>query len=235
MKKDVLIVRPIEDLEKNLKYTFNNKSLLINATTHSSYANEHKSKSTSYERLEFLGDSILGFVSAEYLFESFPKMSEGELTKKRSSLVCEKSLCEFSKKLNVGSFIRLSYGELHSGGRDRPSILSDVFESIIAAVYLDSGDIEEAKKIILRFIIPAAKNRSQKPFKDYKTTLQEIIQQNPEEKLEYVLTGESGPDHDKHFTVEVHLNSNVIGKGGGRSKKDAEQQAAREALELMGY
>ena len=110
-----------------------------------------------------------------------------------------------------------------------------MFESTTAAIYLDSGSLEEAKKFILRFIAPAAKAQSVKPFKDYKTTLQEIIQQNPEERLEYVVTGESGPDHDKHFTVEVHLNSNVIGKGGGRSKKEAEQQAAREALELMGY
>ncbi len=140
-----------------------------------------------------------------------------------------------SRALEAGSFLRLSHGERHSGGQDRPSILADVFESTIAAIYLDSGDLERAKSFILRFIIPAAKAQNAKPFKDYKTTLQEIIQQNPEEKLEYRVTGESGPDHDKHFTVEVHLNSNVIGKGGGRSKKEAEQQAAREALELMGY
>ena len=184
---------------------------------------------------EFLGDSVLGFVTAQYLFENFPQLPEGKLTKTRAALVCERSLCGFSKSLEVGDFLRLSHGELHSGGRERPSILADVFESTTAAIYLDSGDLEEARKFILRFIAPAAKTQSVKPFKDYKTTLQEIVQQNPEERLEYVTTGESGPDHDKHFTVEVHLNSNVIGRGGGRSKKEAEQQAAREALQWMGY
>lgn len=226
-------MRPLEEYEELIGYRFRDRSILETALTHSSYANEHKCK--SYERLEFLGDSVLGFVTAEYLFSQFPNLPEGQLTKTRAALVCEKSLCAFSKSLRVGSFLRLSHGERNSGGRERPSILADVFESTTAAIYRDSGDLEEARKFILRFIVPAAKNQSQKPFKDYKTTLQEIIQQNPEEQLEYVLTGESGPDHDKHFTVEVHLNSNVIGKGGGKSKKEAEQQAAREALELMGY
>ena len=178
---------------------------------------------------------MLGFVAAEYLFHHFPELPEGQLTKNRAALVCEKSLCGFSKSLQAGDFLRLSHGELHSGGKERPSILADVFESTTAAIYLDSGDLEQAKKFILTFLAPAAKAQNVKPFKDYKPTLQEIIQQNPEEKLNYVVIGESGPDHDKHFTVEVHLNSNVIGKGGGRSKKEAEQQAAREALELMGY
>ena len=204
-------MRPLTEYEKLIGYRFRDKSLLETALTHSSFANEHKCK--SYERLEFLGDSVLGFVTAE----------------------CERSLCGFSKSLEVGDFLRLSHGEQHSGGRERPSILADVFESTTAAIYLDSGDLEEARKFILRFIAPAAKTQSVKPFKDYKTTLQEIVQQNPEERLEYVTTGESGPDHDKHFTVEVHLNSNVIGRGGGRSKKEAEQQAAREALQWMGY
>lgn len=128
----------------------------------------------------------------------------------------------------------LSRGEQHCGGADRPSILADAFEAIIAAIYLDGG-IENARKFVLRFVIPDIENPRPKTFKDYKTCLQEIIQQNPEEHLEYILIGESGPDHNKHFVVEVHLNSNVIGKGGGKSKKEAEQQAAREALELMGY
>ena len=225
--------KPLEEYEKRIGYRFRDKQLLETALTHSSFANENKCK--SYERLEFLGDSVLGFVTAEYLFENFPQLPEGQLTKTRASLVCERSLCGFSKALHVGDFLRLSHGERHSGGRERPSSLADVFESTTAAIYLDSGSLEEAKRFILRFIAPAAKAQSVKPFKDYKTTLQEIIQQNPEERLEYVVTGESGPDHDKHFTVEVHLNSNVIGKGGGRSKKEAEQQAAREALELMGY
>lgn len=226
-------MRPLEEYEKLIGYKFRNRNLLETALTHSSYANEHKCK--SYERLEFLGDSVLGFVTAEYLFSHFPQLPEGQLTKNRAALVCEKSLCGFSKSLEVGSFLRLSHGEMHSGGRERPSILADVFESTTAAIYQDSGDLEEARKFILRFIIPAANAQNAKPFKDYKTILQEIIQQNPEEKLDYVIVGESGPDHDKHFVAEVHLNSNIIGKGGGRSKKEAEQQAAREALELMGY
>ena len=226
-------MRPLTEYEKLIGYRFRDKSLLETALTHSSFANEHKCK--SYERLEFLGDSVLGFITAQYLFENFPQLPEGKLTKTRAALVCERSLCGFSKSLEVGDFLRLSHGEQHSGGRERPSILADVFESTTAAIYLDSGDLEEARKFILRFIAPAAKTQSVKPFKDYKTTLQEIVQQNPEERLEYVTTGESGPDHDKHFTVEVHLNSNVIGRGGGRSKKEAEQQAAREALQWMGY
>ena len=226
-------MRPLEEYEKNIGYQFRDKGVLETALTHSSFANEHKCK--SYERLEFLGDSVLGFVTAEYLYTHFSGLPEGKLTKNRAALVCERSLCGFSKELQVGDFLRLSHGERHSGGQDRPSILADVFESTIAAIYLDSGDLDQAKAFILRFIVPAAKAQTTKPFKDYKTTLQEIIQQNPEEKLEYRVTGESGPDHDKHFTVEVRLNSNVIGIGGGRSKKEAEQQAAREALELMGY
>ncbi len=226
-------MRPLEEYEKQIGYRFHNRKLLDTALTHSSYANEHHCK--SYERLEFLGDSVLGFVTAEYLFQHFPHLPEGQLTKNRAALVCERSLCGFSRSLQAGNFLRLSHGEQHSGGHDRPSILADVFESTIAAIYLDSGDLEEAKRFILRFIAPAAGTQNAKPFKDYKTTLQEIIQQNPEEKLEYAVTGESGPDHDKHFAVEVRLNSNVIGRGGGRSKKEAEQQAAREALELMGY
>jgi len=226
-------MRPLQEYEKLIGYTFKDRRLLETALTHASYANENRTE--SYERLEFLGDSVLGFVTADHLYQAFGQLPEGQLTKTRAALVCEKSLCGFSKTLEVGSFLRLSHGEMHSGGRERASILADVFESTTAAIYLDSGDLDTARKFILRFIAPAAKSRGNKAFKDYKTTLQEIIQQNPEERLEYVLTGESGPDHEKHFTVEVHLNSNVIGKGGGRSKKEAEQQAAREALELMGY
>lgn len=181
-----------------------------------------------------MGDAVLSIVVSDYLFLHCPHLPEGDLTKLRASLVCEKTLCRFSRSLGVGDFLRLSRGEQNSGGKDRPSILADAFEAIIASIYLDGG-LEEARKFILRFVLPEIENPRPKAFKDYKTALQEIIQQNPEEMLEYVLIGESGPDHDKHFVVEVHLNSNVIGKGGGRSKKEAEQQAAREALELMGY
>ena len=221
-------------LEKNIGYTFHDIGLLKNALTHSSYANESKKSSGSNERLEFLGDSVLGYVVADYLFRNCPHLPEGDLTKTRAALVCEKACCGFSRQLEVGKYLLLSHGEQNSGGNARPSILADAFEAIIAAIYLDGG-MEEARTFILRFVKPMIQTARPKPFKDYKTMLQEIIQKNPEESLEYVLTGESGPDHDKHFSVEVHLNANVIGKGGGRSKKEAEQQAAREALELMGY
>ena len=222
------------ELQKYIGYDFKDISYLKTALTHSSYANEMHMHALCNERLEFLGDSVLSIVVSDYIFRRFPNMAEGELTKLRSYLVCEKTLSRFSKNLNVGDYLILSHGERNLNGHERPSILADAFESIIAAIYLDGG-LDEARKFILRFVKPEADNPKQKSFKDYKTTLQEIIQKNPEEHLEYIVTGESGPDHNKHFTVELHLNSNVIGKGGGRSKKEAEQQAAREALELMGY
>ena len=223
------------DLQNKIGYQFKNPALLNEALTHSSYANEHKSQHIKYnERLEFLGDSVLSIVVSDYIYKNCPELPEGELTKLRASLVCEKSLYEFAKKIDLGKYLILSKGERNNGGTDRPSILSDAFEALIAAIYIDGG-IAPASKHILNFVIPAIKNSKKKKINDYKTTLQEIIQKNPGEKLEYVLVKESGPDHNKHFFVEVHLNSNVIGKGGGRSKKEAEQQAAREALELMGY
>jgi len=224
----------LHELEDKIGYHFKNKQYLKTALTHSSYANENRKDGKSNERLEFFGDSVLGVVVADYLFKQCPNMPEGDLTKTRASLVCEKALCGFATQLEVGSYLLLSNGEKNTGGETRPSILADAFEAIIAAIYIDGG-MEDARSFILRFIEPAVQTTRSKPFKDYKTMLQEIIQQNPEEHLSYVLIGESGPDHNKHFTVEVHLNQNVIGKGGGRSKKDAEQQAAREALELMGY
>ena len=223
------------DLQNKIGYQFKNPALLNEALTHSSYANEHKSQHIKYnERLEFLGDSVLSIVVSDYIYKNCPELPEGELTKLRASLVCEKSLYEFAKKIDLGKYLILSKGERNNGGAERPSILSDAFEALIAAIYIDGG-IAPASKHILNFVIPAIKNSKKKKINDYKTTLQEIIQKNPGEKLEYVLVRESGPDHNKHFVVEVHLNSNVIGKGGGRSKKEAEQQAAREALELMGY
>ena len=223
------------DLQNKIGYQFKNPALLNEALTHSSYANEHKSQHIKYnERLEFLGDSVLSIVVSDYIYKNCPELPEGELTKLRASMVCEKSLYEFAKKIDLGKYLILSKGERNNGGADRPSILSDAFEALIAAIYIDGG-ITPASKHILNFVIPAIKNSKKKKINDYKTTLQEIIQKNPGEKLEYVLVKESGPDHNKHFVVEVHLNSNVIGKGGGRSKKEAEQQAAREALELMGY
>ncbi len=223
------------ELEDKIGYHFNDTSLLETALTHSSYANERKAQHIPYnERLEFLGDAVLSVVVSDYIFKHCPELPEGELTKLRASLVCEKSLFEFAKRIDLGKYLLLSKGERHNGGAERPSILSDAFEALIAAVYIDGG-MEPAAKHILNFVVPAIKSSKKKQVKDYKTTLQEIIQKNPGERLEYVLVSESGPDHNKHFVFEVHLNSNVIGRGGGRSKKEAEQQAAREALELMGY
>ncbi len=225
----------MEDLERKIGYQFKNKALMKEAITHSSYAKERKSQHIKYnERLEFLGDAVLSIVVSDYIFKHCPELPEGELTKLRASLVCEKSLFEFAKIIDLGKYLILSKGERNNGGAERPSILSDAFEALIAAIYIDGG-YEPASKHILNFVIPTIKNSKTKKNKDYKTTLQEIVQKNPGEKLEYVLVAESGPDHNKHFVVEVHLNSNVIGKGGGRSKKEAEQQAAHEALELMGY
>ncbi|HAN44023.1 MAG TPA: ribonuclease III [Ruminococcaceae bacterium] len=217
--------------EKTIGYKFNNISLLKTAVTHSSYANELKSPVPYNERLEFLGDSVLSIIVSDYLFNNF-RLAEGDLTKLRASIVCEKSLYAYAQKINLGSYIMLGRGEEQTGGRERPSILADAVEAVIAAIYLDGG-IENAKK----FVLPIAEtilNNNEPAFKDYKTVLQEIIQKNPEERVTYVLTDEYGPDHDKRFVVEVHLNSNVIGRGEGRSKKNAEQMAAKEALELMG-
>lgn len=227
-------MKRLRELEEKLGYTFQHSQYIQTALTHSSYANEVRGGEKSNERLEFLGDSILGAVVADYIFRNCTSMPEGELTKLKASLVCEKALCGFSRELGVGDYLRLSRGEQNSGGRTRSSILADAFEAIIAAIYLDGG-MEEARKFILRFTVPLMNAPRPKAFRDYKTVLQEIVQQNPEEHIEYVLVGESGPDHNKHFVMEVHLNHNVIGKGGGHSKKEAEQQAAREALELMGY
>lgn len=218
-------------LEEKIGYTFNDRSLMVEALTHSSYANE-KGNLDCNERLEFLGDAVLSIISAEYLFKKFPDTPEGKLSKIRSSLVCTQSLSGFARELGLGSYLLLGKGESASGGYDRDSILENAFEALIAAIYLDGG-MENARLFVLRFLARDIELHNFN-FKDYKTTLQEIIQQNPDEKLNYVLIGEYGPDHDKRFEVEVHLNSNVIGKGIGRSKKQAEQEAAKEALSLMG-
>ena len=226
------MAKDLTPLMKEIGYTFKNVSLLEKALTHSSFANEGRG-GEHYERLEFLGDSVLGFITARYLFEK-DRGPEGELTKLRAAVVCEKALCAYSKQLGIGQYMRLGRGEQHSGGAERPSILADMYEAVLAAIYLDGG-MEPAEKFVLRFIIPEAETQRRRQFKDYKTALQEIVQQNPGERLEYVLSGASGPDHNKTFISEVHLNSNVIGVGRGHSKKESEQQAAREALKLMGY
>lgn len=223
----------MDGLEERIHYHFKNKQLLHEALSHSSYANEEKKK-RSNERLEFLGDSVLSIIVAQHLFTHYTHLPEGELTKLRASLVCEKSLYEFALQFGLNEFLLLGKGEEMTGGRERPSIIADAFEALLAAIYLDGG-MDEATKFVLRFIPEHLSLKQAKGLNDYKTTLQEIIQQNREEKVEYVLICESGPDHDKTFEVEVHLNSNVIGRGSGKSKKQAEQLAAKEALELMGY
>ncbi len=220
-------------LEERLGYKFKNRKFLEIGVTHSSYANESKEHITYNERQEFLGDAVLSIIVSDYIFENYTKLPEGELTKLRASLVCEKSLCGFSNELEMGKFLRLGHGEELMGGRERPSILADAFEAVLAAIYLDGG-IEPATEVVLKFIKKALEHVENSAFKDYKTLLQEIIQKNPEERLSYRLVAESGPDHDKRFEVEVLLNSNVIGHGIGKSKKSAEQFAAKEALKLMG-
>lgn len=222
------------EFEKKIGYTFKNKELLHEALSHSSYANEIKNGRNSNERLEFLGDSVLSIVVSVHLFKHFKHLPEGDLTKIRASLVCEKALFEFARKIDLGKHILLGKGEENSGGRTRPSIVSDAFEAVIAAVYLDGG-MEAAEKYVLSFIPKDLSANSSKALQDYKTMLQEIIQRNPEERVEYVLADQTGPDHDRKFVVQVRLNSNVIGTGEGHSKKQAEQAAAKEALRLMGY
>lgn len=219
---------------QKLGYSFRDPKLLETALTHSSYANEGNRGLDSNERFEFLGDSVLGFITAEYLF-SHEGGQEGELTRLRASLVCEKALSSYARKLGLGEHLLLGKGEQRGGGAERNSILADAFEAVIAALYLDGG-LKSAKAFILPFLQEELALQQRRPqFRDYKTALQEIVQQNPEEQVVYELKSESGPDHNKRFSVEVHLNSNVIGTGSGRSKKEAEQQAAREALKLMGY
>lgn len=224
----------MKTLEEYLGYTFKNKKLLENALSHSSYANEVRGGVTSNERLEFLGDSVLSIIVSSYIYENFKKMPEGELTRLRASLVCEKTLCGFSRELNLGAFLLLGKGEKKNGGADRDSILADAFEAVLAAIYLDGG-MKPARDFVMRFVVPELEHYDVgADFKDYKTLLQEIVQRNPEESVCYILTDETGPDHDKQFTVEVRLNSNIIGKGTGKSKKDAEEMAAKQALILMG-
>lgn len=224
----------MEEFESVIGYTYRDKKLLQEALTHSSYANEGKKGIKNNERLEFLGDSVLSVIVAEHLFTHYRHQPEGELTKLRAALVCEQSLFEFANRIQLGEYLRVGKGEEHTGGRHRPSILSDAFEAVIASIYLDGG-FEPAKAFVLSFLPERMDVKKVSEMSDYKTALQEIIQKNREEKIEYVLVDESGPDHAKAFTVEVHLNSNVVGRGVGKSKKQAEQSAAREALELMGY
>jgi ribonuclease-3 len=222
----------MKKLEEKLGYTFRNKALIKEALTHSSWANENRgSRASSNERLEFLGDSILGFTVAEFLYRNAPEMPEGHMTRLRAELVCEKSLEGASIELGLGKYLRLGKGEELSGGRKRPSILADAFEAVIAAVFLDGG-IEPAKSVVARYILSQYREGAPAEY-DYKTALQELVQKRSRQVLSYHLTGESGPDHMKLFTVEVHLNGVVKGEGTGKSKKEAEQAAAKVAYDGM--
>ena len=219
-----------KEAEKKLGYTFLDPSLLINALTHSSYANEQGKKSN--ERLEFLGDSVLSLVVSDHIYRNLSHLPEGDLTKLRASLVCEKSLCTFAKKIGLGECLLLGRGEANSGGSERPSLLADAFEAVLAALYLDGG-MAAAKEFVLPFVKDAIANH-RTAFVDYKTRLQEIVQQNKEDQVIYVPDGEEGPDHAKTFFVELRINSNPMARGAGKSKKEAEQDAARQLLILMG-
>ena len=222
----------IKDLENAIGYRFQNITLLQNALTHSSYANERWHNSLmSNERLEFLGDSVLGMVVAEYLYRTFPNRPEGELTRMRADMVCETTLAAVAGRIDLGQHLMLGNGEEQGGGRGRESILADAVESVIAACFLDGG-MNAARKFIEQFIlveVPVKKLHNA----DYKTALQELVQQKKNQVLSYRLTGESGPDHDKCFDVEVSLNGKVVGCGSGSSKKRAEQMAARCAMENL--
>ncbi len=222
----------IKDLEAALGYRFGNITLLQKALTHSSYANERWHDSLmSNERLEFLGDSILGMVVAEFLYHKYPGRPEGELTRMRADMVCETSLARIAGRLDLGSHLLLGHGEEQTGGRNRASILADAVESVIAAAFLDGG-MEAAKGLIQRFLLSEAGEKKQ-VLTDYKTALQELVQQKKNQNLTYILTGESGPDHNKEFTVELQLNGETVGAGVGSSKKRAEQNAAQEAMEKL--
>ena len=222
----------IKDLEAAIGYRFRNITLLQNALTHSSYANERWHDSLkSNERLEFLGDSVLGMVVADYLYRNFPDRPEGELTRMRADMVCERSLAAVANRVGLGQHLQLGHGEEQGGGRSRDSILADAVESILAASYLDGG-MEAAQSLIQRFIlcdVPVSGLHNA----DYKTALQELVQQKKNQVLSYALTDQSGPDHDKTFWVDVMLNGQVVGHGSGTSKKRAEQAAAKAAIEAL--
>ena len=221
----------MEALEQKLNYTFRRPELLSEALNHSSYANEHRAAHlNSNERLEFLGDSVLGFVTAAFLFRQHPDLPEGDLTRIRAALVCEQSLYEVAQKLELGRYLKLGRGEEAGGGRQRTSILADATEAVFAAVYLDGG-IQAVSDLIHRVLLDAEKEEAvEERRRDFKTALQELVQRQADQVLAYRMVGEYGPDHDKTFQAEVLLNGGVIGSGSGHSKKEAEQMAAKAAL-----
>lgn len=216
-----------KELEKRINYTFSNQSYLQKAMCHASYANEHKlGHFGCNERLEFLGDSILGFIVARYLYETYPHKPEGELTKIRAAHVCENALCDYAKEIDLGQALLLGKGEDKGGGRERPSILADAFEALLAAMYLDA-DMEQVETFLLPLI---RRHMVDDDTLDYKTVLQEYVQQTPGTAIAYEQIGESGPDHQKIFFAAVYINGEDAGKGEGKSKKEAEQSAAKNAL-----
>ena len=218
----------LKELQEKIGYTYENEGLLRHALTHSSYANEKRmKKGADNERLEFLGDAVLEIVTSEFLYHKYPNRPEGELTKIRASLVCEPTLADCTKELSLGNYLYLGKGEDRTGGRKRPSILSDALEAVIGSLYLDGG-LEIAKAFILRFILTDTEKKQL--FYDSKTILQEILQKDFKERVEYVLTDEYGPDHDKHFKVDAVFRGQIFGSGEGKTKKRAEQQAAYEAI-----
>lgn len=228
----------IDILEKTIGYDFKDKSLLMEALTHSSYSNEHKSHNKAYEcneRLEFLGDSVLSLIVSEYIYTRFRERPEGDLTKIRASVVCSQSLSSLAKKINLGDFLLLGKGE-EPNGRSKATILENAFEALLAAIYLDSANSKEkVSELIMPLLIPEieAVSSSGKSL-DYKTKLQQFVQASSKDKIQYVVVKEEGPDHDKTFMVEVRINTNVVGVGTGKTKREAEQVAAKEALELFG-
>ena len=232
MKINTNILHNISKFENIISYNFKNKQYILEALTHSSYSNENKSYAFN-ERLEFLGDSVLGIIISDYLFKNETELPEGELTKLRANIVCEESLSEVSKKIELGTHMLLGKGEEATGGRERVSILADAVEAVIAAIYLDGG-IENARKFVLtqmdEIIQDSIKGRI---FRDYKTHLQEVIQSQGETNIIYDLVEEIGPDHNKKFIMQVKLNDEVLGTGEGKSKKEAEQSAAKQALRRM--
>ncbi len=224
----------MQQLEEKLGYRFQNRALLLTALSHSSYANERQKEGLeSYERLEFLGDSILGLITAEFLYTREPKLPEGRMTRLRAELVCEGSLHKIALELGLGSLMRLGRGEEHSGGRQRPSILADMVEAILAAMYLDSGSIEPCRRLVVERLLSRAEISDSHRIADYKTALQELVQQKSDQHIQYEMIGQSGPDHNKVFTFRVCLNGKPLGEGSGRSKKEAEQMAACKALEAL--
>ena len=223
--------KQMKELEQRLGYTFQDVALLSHALTHSSYANEHRNEgATSNERLEFLGDSVLGMVVADHLYRTHPDMPEGELTRTRAALVCEGSLHEVAKLLGLGEHLRLGKGEAAGGGRERPSILADAMESVLAAVYLDGG-IAPVRRIIRKLILDREPEKAVD--RDYKTALQELVQRKPGSTITYSLVNETGPDHRRVFVMEVSVGGVAVGQGEGHTKKEAEQLAAKAAIEKL--